>query len=86
MSAFAGFQNQIGTLEYTLPGSGTEQILMLSNSSNIGEPGVWVFRVDNEIQQGGSLYTRMYPYILSYGVVEFINNNVLCFDIIYRHR
>ena len=58
MPAFAGFRDQMGTPIHSLPGSGTEQILMLSNSSNIGEPGVWVFRIDNEIQPGG-----MYIYV-----------------------
>ncbi len=52
MPAFVGFQNQSGAQVYTLPGSGTEQVLLLSNTSNVGEPGVWVFRVDSEIGIG----------------------------------
>ncbi len=55
MPAFSGFQKQSGALAYTLPGSGTEQILLLSNTSNVGELGIWVFRVDSEIQPGGIL-------------------------------
>ena len=37
---------------YTLPGSDTEQIMLLSNTSNVGEPGVWVFKVDSVIGIG----------------------------------
>ena len=29
-----------------MPCSGTEDISMLTSSSNVGEPGVWIFQVD----------------------------------------
>ena len=29
-----------------MPCSGTEDVAMLTSSSNVGEPGVWVFQVD----------------------------------------
>ena len=31
---------------WEMPCSGTENISMLTSSSNVGEPGVWIFRVD----------------------------------------
>lgn len=34
-----------------LPGSGTNEIMHLSKSSNIGKPGQWLYRIDsNEVQ------------------------------------
>lgn len=53
--AFVGFQNVTGKKVYSLPGSGTEQVLLLQNTSNIGEPGIWVFRIDDQfsIESGG---------------------------------
>ena len=29
-----------------MPCSGTEDISMLTSSSNVGEPGLWIFQVD----------------------------------------
>ena len=52
MTASVGFHNQSRAPVYTLPGSDTEQVLLLSNTSNVGEPGVWVFRVDSVIGIG----------------------------------
>ena len=63
--AFAGFQERDGVMLYSLPGSGTEQILLLSNTSNVGETGVWVYRIDDSISiEPGGLYIFCSLYYL----------------------
>ena len=36
----------IREVSWEIPCSGTKDISMLTSSSNVGEPGMWVFRVD----------------------------------------
>ena len=53
-SAQAGFNKGSEMNFYALPGSGTSEVLALSNTSYINMPGVWVFQVDGEtISIGG---------------------------------
>ena len=55
IGAIAGFNfNDGGTTEFeTLPNSGTDDITLLTTTSNVGNPGVWMFEVD-ELVIGGS--------------------------------
>ena len=55
-SAQAGFNGMHGLNFYTLPGSGTSDILFLSNTSYVNTSGVWIFRIDEEeaISIGGT--------------------------------
>ena len=52
-SAQAGFNGGDGIDFYALPGSGTSEILALSNTSYINMSGVWLFRVDGDVSIGG---------------------------------
>ncbi|CAD6187998.1 unnamed protein product [Caenorhabditis auriculariae] len=45
-NAVAGFSS--GTLSYSLPDSATAEAMMLSEKSDIGIPGEWLFRIDSE--------------------------------------
>ena len=51
--AQAGFDAGDGTTFAVLPGSFTAGVVGLVNSSNIGQPGVWAFRVDSAITSAG---------------------------------
>ena len=33
---------------FTLNGSGTDAVLSLNSTSNVGQPGVWIFQVDGD--------------------------------------
>ncbi|KAJ8040785.1 Sushi, nidogen and EGF-like domain-containing protein 1 [Holothuria leucospilota] len=52
--AQVGFNAGDGVNYFTLPGSRTNEVLDLQISSNIGIPGRWMFRVDQETIQGFS--------------------------------
>lgn len=47
-----GFNQGDGVNFFSLPGSGSESVLMLSETSNIATPGLWVYRVDFSVQSG----------------------------------
>ena len=49
-TAKAGFDVGDGVTFFELPGSCTEDILYIDETSNMGEPGKWIFRVDNTLQ------------------------------------
>ena len=55
--AQAGFNAGDGKRFFTLPGSGFSEILNLTSSSNVGRPGVWVFRVDGVEVIAGGIYS-----------------------------
>ena len=44
----AGYNAGDGTVSYTIPGSLTEEIINIDSTTNVGVPGMWVFRVDQE--------------------------------------
>ena len=44
--AQAGFSAGDGLRYFALNGSGTDAVLSLNSTSNVGRPGVWVFQVD----------------------------------------
>ena len=48
IGAIAGFNINDGvtTVSQTLPNSGTDDIALLTTTSNVGNPGVWMFEVD----------------------------------------
>ena len=53
-SAQAGINRGDGTNFYVLPGSGTSDILLLSNTSYVNISGVWIFQVDSgQVSIGG---------------------------------
>ena len=46
--AEAGFSAGDGMRYFTLNGSGTDAVLSLNSTSNVGQPGVWIFQVDGD--------------------------------------
>ena len=46
--AQAGFSAGDGMRYFTLNGSGTDAVLSLNFTSNVGRPGVWIFQVDGD--------------------------------------
>lgn len=67
----AGFNAGDGVRYFNIPGSRTRQVLELPNSSNVGIPGRWMFRIDNAkieaagcVSKGGSL-SLVFTCILS---------------------
>ena len=52
--AHVGFNAGDGVRFATVPGSQTHEIINIASTSNVGVPGEWVFRVDQEdIAAGG---------------------------------
>ena len=58
---------------WEMPCSGTEDIAMLTSSSNIGEPGVWIFQVDG---------TDIIPACPNEGLLHNSGNNTVIFSCI----
>ena len=58
---------------WEMPCSGTEDISMLTSSSNIGEPGVWIFQVDG---------TDIIPACPNEGFLHNSVNNTVIFSCI----
>ena len=54
-AALAGINVGDGVNHVTIPGSRTSSILDIEETSNVGVPGVWIFRVD----RGNNLNTCM---------------------------
>ena len=53
-TAQIGFNAGDGERFATLPGSRTEAVLNLNSTSNVGGPGLWIFRVDGDnVTSGG---------------------------------
>ena len=46
LGAVAGFNGETDDEYLELPGSGTYRVKELSLTSNVGDPGVWMYRVD----------------------------------------
>ena len=46
--AQAGFSAGDGMRYFALNGSGTDAVLSLNSTSNVGRPGVWIFQVDGD--------------------------------------
>ena len=46
--AQAGFSAGDGMRYFTVNGSGTDTVLGLNSTSNVGRPGVWIFQVDGD--------------------------------------
>ena len=46
--AQAGFSAGDGMRYFTLNGSGTDGVLSLNSTTNVGRPGVWIFQVDGD--------------------------------------
>ena len=46
--AQAGFSAGDGMRYFTVNGSGTDAVLSLNSTSNVGQPGVWIFQVDGD--------------------------------------
>lgn len=45
-----------GSNGFLLPGSGSNDILELNSTSNVGRPGLWIFQVDGEEVVFGGMY------------------------------
>ena len=46
--ALAGYNAGDGIIAYAVPGSLSLDMLKIASTTNVGEPGLWVFRVDRE--------------------------------------
>ena len=46
IGALAGINSGDGISHFTIPGSHTSSMLDIEETSNVGIPGVWIFRVD----------------------------------------
>uniref|UniRef100_A0A8C5PVW9 Sushi, nidogen and EGF like domains 1 n=1 Tax=Leptobrachium leishanense TaxID=445787 RepID=A0A8C5PVW9_9ANUR len=53
IAAQAGFNAGDGWRYFNIPGSRTDDIAAISNTTNVGIPGRWVFRIDNNHVQVG---------------------------------
>ncbi|XP_069474234.1 sushi, nidogen and EGF-like domain-containing protein 1 isoform X2 [Ambystoma mexicanum] len=54
IAAQAGFNAGDGKRYFNIPGSRTDDIVNVDNTTNVGIPGRWVFRIDNsQVQVGG---------------------------------
>ena len=42
----AGINAGDGTRYYSIPGSGTHEMLTLPKQTNVGRPGQWIYRLD----------------------------------------
>ena len=60
--ALAGINTGNGVNFVTIPGSLTPDIINITKTSNVGIPGVWMFRVD----QGNTLLSHTHTYIHMY--------------------
>ncbi|XP_021965748.1 protein mesh [Folsomia candida] len=70
--AKAGFDYGDGSTFYTIPTSCSADVINVTETSNVASPGKWVFRIDNEVEQGGcegedlsSLRLRTSPSFIS---------------------
>ncbi len=55
-TAQIGFDAGDGISHYTFPGSQTDAILNVTQTSNVGVPGMWVFKVSGpSVEVGGCL-------------------------------
>ena len=59
--ALAGINAGDGVNHVTIPGSQTSRILNIGETSNVGVPGIWIFRVG----EGNTLclYVHVYTYV-----------------------
>ena len=46
--AIVGYNAGDGNISYTVPGSQTADIINIASVSNVDEPGMWVFRLDQD--------------------------------------
>ena len=69
--AQVGFNAGDGVRFLTLPGSQTEAVLNISSTSNVGEPGLWVFRVDGDIVTSGS---KLYSFFTKVTKCDLLQN------------
>ncbi|WKX98563.1 hypothetical protein Q1695_013892 [Nippostrongylus brasiliensis] len=60
--AEAGIMTNDVSSSVTLPGSGTQGVEQLSQLSNVGQPGVWLFRIDEPTIQACPLADQQPPY------------------------
>ncbi|VDL71107.1 unnamed protein product [Nippostrongylus brasiliensis] len=60
--AEAGIMTNDVSSSVTLPGSGTQGVEQLSQLSNVGQPGVWMFRIDEPTIQACPLADQQPPY------------------------
>ena len=63
--AQVGFSAGDGMKYFTVNGFGTDAVLSLNSTSNVGRPGVWIFQVDgDQVSSPGkpvrNTYTKLY--------------------------
>ena len=78
--AQAGFSTRDGMRYFTVNGSGTDVVLSLNSTSNVGLPGVWIFQVD-----GDQVVSAGKPVIAVAFVDNFciLSDSVSFFEIVY---
>ena len=45
-AALVGYNAGDGIISFTVPGSQTDEIIEIASTSNVGTPGMWIFRLD----------------------------------------
>ena len=61
----AGFNAGDGIRYFSIPGSRTHQVINLPTQSNVGNPGRWLFRIDNAKVEAGGCNTKGNSYSFS---------------------
>ena len=66
-SAQVGFSAGDGMRYFTLNGSGTDAVLSLNSTSNVGQPGVWIFQVDGvQVVSAGKSVRNMFTLAVDF--------------------
>ena len=61
----AGFNAGDGIRYFNIPGSRTHEVINLPTQSNVGNPGRWMFRIDNAKVEAGGCNTKGKIYFSS---------------------
>ena len=75
--ALAGINAGDGVNHITIPGSLTSSIINIAQTSNVGIPGIWMFKVG----EGNCLHTQIYVNICISSYVSVLENQpnmILC--------
>ena len=71
--ALVGINAGDRTNAITVPGSRTPNITNVVNTSNIGIPGIWMFKVDSCTYICTYVYTYMYDMALLCAIVKYMD-------------
>ena len=51
---------------FNIPGSGTSEIINITQTNNVGNPGMWIFNISSN--QGSSTVPYVYKYTEIFGI------------------